>query len=204
MRTLHSRCHVPLHGLLLGVALLTAAAGGLHAAVAAAGEPSERPSTSNTAELRTELVLRLALLENLKSDGLRVHIDVDGDQVTLSGEVRHRSSRELAEEVAKSVKGVSTVRSDLVLEGNGAGELPVAGAVGQLEREVADAALEAKVKLRLLDTAGTPALEVEVEASEGVVSLRGTVPDREHRKIVLRTARDTDGVLRVIDLLRVA
>jgi osmotically-inducible protein OsmY len=193
--------------LLSGIALLTTAAvGGLHPVVAGADETSTDPAASDIAELRTELAVRLALLESLGDDGLRIHIDVDGDRVALAGEVRHRSSQELAEEVAEGVNGVRHVRNDLVLEAQAQGPSgkPITRAASQLEDEMADTLLESKVKLRLLDRAGSTAFKVEVEATDGVVSLRGKVPDREHRKIVLEAARETAGVRRVINLLKVA
>lgn len=50
---------------------------------------------------------------------------------------------------------------------------------------------------------GRHAFDLEVECSDGVVSLRGTVPDEERHRIALRAAESTSGVKKVIDLLRV-
>jgi osmotically-inducible protein OsmY len=63
--------------------------------------------------------------------------------------------------------------------------------------------LESRVKLRLLDQMGLVAFNVEVEAVDGTVSLRGTLPDQDHRDIALRTAGHTKGVKKVLDILRV-
>ena len=66
-----------------------------------------------------------------------------------------------------------------------------------------DAGLESRVKSQLLGELGRYALEIEVEAADGAVSLRGWVPDRTRKRIALATARDTRGVERVIDLVRI-
>ena len=65
-----------------------------------------------------------------------------------------------------------------------------------------DAILEGRVKGHLLDDVGENAMKIEVEASNGVVSLRGTVPSSIVQKTALQTARSTKGVTKVVDLLR--
>jgi osmotically-inducible protein OsmY len=51
---------------------------------------------------------------------------------------------------------------------------------------------------------GSHAWSVEVEATDGVVSLRGTVPDRQRRQIAVKAAKDTKGVRKVVDLIKTA
>ena len=50
---------------------------------------------------------------------------------------------------------------------------------------------------------GRYALDLEVEATDGVVSLRGKLPDRLRKRLALDTAKETQGVKTVIDLLDV-
>jgi len=169
----------------------------------AAGERSA--IATDLAEARTEAAVRLALLHKLGVDALGISISVDGSQVTLAGEVGSRATQELAKEVALDVEGVSDVADRITARAEAtSADTAVARAVGDAEREVADATLESQVKLRLLDTLGLKAFKVEVEATDGAVSLRGTVPSREHRTIALETARTTGGVVKVVDLLKVA
>lgn len=194
------------------VALLVTVAAPL--AVAATGTavggstpPTPAPTSSLAGDLaaaRVTVAVRLALLEKLGRDGLRIHIDVRGDKVTLTGSVAARASQELAEEVALSVKGVRSVDNRLqLLDSVQAEPHPVEKAVGKAENEVDDAVLESRVKLRLLDQMGLVAFNVEVEAVDGIVSLRGTLPDEDHRDIALRTTNHAKGVKKVVDLLRV-
>ncbi|MBP1621467.1 MAG: hypothetical protein H6Q02_2234 [Acidobacteria bacterium] len=72
------------------------------------------------------------------------------------------------------------------------------------EAEANDSLLESKVKMALAQEIGRHAWKVEVEATDGVVSLRGTVPDKERREIAVKTAKDTKGVRKVVDLLKTA
>jgi osmotically-inducible protein OsmY len=148
--------------------------------------------------------IRVALLERLKEDGLRVTIEVHGGSVELSGQVEKGENVELAGRVAASVTGVRTVRSRVALAPAGqALEPPIAHALGTAERAVADALLEARVKTRLLEELGKIAFDIEVEASEGIVSLSGTVPDAARGKLAVDVAKGTPGVKELHDHLEV-
>ena len=115
--------------------------------------------------------VRVALLDHLKEDGLRVSIVTHGGAVELSGAVKSRSSVELAPRVAASVKGVRSVRSRVTLaDGSQGPEPPVARVVGSVERKVGDALLDARVKARLLEQLGKVAFKIDVDATEGVVT----------------------------------
>jgi hyperosmotically inducible protein len=148
--------------------------------------------------------IRVALLERLKEDGLRVTIEVKGGKVDLSGQVEKSENVELAERVAGSVRGVRTLRSQVALAPAGqALEPPIAHALGTAERAVADALLEARVKARLLEELGKVAFDLEVEAREGIVSLSGTVPDAARGKLAVDAAKGTEGVKELRDHLTV-
>lgn len=147
--------------------------------------------------------IRLELFGKLGFDALDIDVDVDGGRVRLRGDVEKRATQELAEEVARSVEGVEKVENRLSLQDGRPGDTPVTRAVGTAEREVQDAALEVRVGQRLLGEIGRYALDLEVEVTEGVVSLRGTLPDADRKRLALKTAEETPGVEKVIDLLRV-
>jgi osmotically-inducible protein OsmY len=173
---------------------------------AKAGEAIDRAMVGvghDVAEALTLTKVRIALLEHLKSDGLGIHIDVKGDEVVLTGKVARRSSKDLAEHVAASVAGVRTVRNRLELETEqAAADSEVTRALRKVESEVKDALLEARIKARLIDQLGRVAFSIEVEATDGVVSLSGTVPDATRRDMARDIARKTSGVIELHDLLR--
>jgi osmotically-inducible protein OsmY len=148
--------------------------------------------------------VHIALLQHLKDDALQVKVEVKGRAVELSGQVHKRASQELAKQVALSVSGVHEVSNRIMLAPGGErGEAPVSKVVGKVEREVADGLLEARVKVRLLEELGRVAFDIEVEATDGVVSLSGTVPDSARQQLAVSVAKATKGVRELHDLLHV-
>lgn len=176
--------------------------------------PVERAGrTVDTAvlEVRDELAevalaarVRIALLETLKDGGLRVNVSVRGGRVELSGQVPTAPERELAEGAARRVEGVTAVVNAVTLMTSPPPETAASRAIEQAGRAVADAILEASVKLRLLDDVGRVAFAIEVGAASGAVTLTGEVPDEARRTLALKAARATSGVTSVKDALRVA
>ncbi|HSN89425.1 MAG TPA: BON domain-containing protein [Thermoanaerobaculia bacterium] len=185
--------------ILLAASLLAACAGTVPASRSAAGPDEDR----DVAEAGLAADVRLALLDKLGWDALDVKVDVDGGEARLTGEVDKRTTQELAEEVALSVQGVERVDNRLRLKPQSAPETRVDHAVSNTEREVNDAALEMRVGKNLLAEIGRYALDLEVEVTDGVASVRGTVPDRERKSLALKAAERTSGVKKVIDLIEV-
>jgi osmotically-inducible protein OsmY len=197
----HHRTPCLLPALLLGALLSGACASTVPTPRSQASREAIREQ--DVADARLEADVRLALLDKLGEDGLGVTVDAVGGRVSLIGAVDKRTTQELAEEVAKSVPGVQSVDNRLAAR-EGQPESTMAGkAVGRAEREVGDAVLEMRVGKNLLGEIGRYALDLEVEVTDGVVSLRGTLPDKERKSLALRAARETSGVQRVVDLVQV-
>lgn len=165
--------------------------------VAATGAPAQSQGAVDDTYLK-ELEVRDALLEKGGEAALGIRVTVDGTKAILTGEVPTRAAQELAEQVALSVEGIKSVNNRLKIK---AGTEQLAG--DKLLMEMADAKLESKVKHRLHDEIGKKAKQLEVEATDGVVSLRGTLPDASRKELALATAGKTEGVKRVIDLIKV-
>jgi hyperosmotically inducible protein len=145
----------------------------------------------------------VALLEKLGRDGLPIDVSVSNGRVILTGNVGQRSTQELAEEVVLSVPGVKSVDNRVAAPSGSAAQTAPGQAADHVDLEVQDAILEARVGKNLLAEIGRYSFDLEVEASGGVVSLRGTLPDQERKTIALRAAEKTAGVKKVIDLLHV-
>jgi hyperosmotically inducible protein len=167
--------------------------------VPGARSPAADPDVTNAA-IRADVYV--ALLEKLGRDGLPIDVEVHGSQAVLTGQVDQRSTQELAEEVALSVSGIRSV-DNRVTVAEEASRTPVGQAVSHTELEVQDAVLEARVGRALLAEIGRYAFDVEVESTDGAVSLRGTLPDQERKSLALRTVEKISGVKKVVDLLRV-
>lgn len=176
-----------------------------------AADPKPAPSTTDKAvktvqkeatearnylnEAMVNARVRAALLKNLQgADGARVKVDVNGSAVTLSGEVQERASMKLADEVAKSVEGVKSVSNQVKLS---------AGAAQKdgLEARMKDSLLESEIRVRLLRDVGEAGLKVELEAADGVVSVRGKVVSAQKKDEILKSIRAVVGVRDVKDLL---
>ncbi len=151
----------------------------------------------------TNVLVRTELLTKLGWDALHIDVDVHGSEVILSGTVTKRSTQGLAKEVTLAVSGVQDVRDEIRVADT-PGEGRVTRTVDRAEREVHDALLQVRVKGRLLEEIGREAIHVEVEATDGVVSLRGTVPTAAQRDVAVQTAQQTKGVTKVVDLIRTA
>lgn len=130
-------------------------------------------------------------------DAKQIEVKIEGSTATLTGTVSERATQELAEEVARSIPGVTSVNNQL------AG--PQAQGIDKLRTEVVDAALEMSVKGALARDAGASVADaLEIEAADGAVSLRGTVSDGSTRTRALEVAARVDGVRKVVDLIELA
>lgn len=165
----------------------------------AAATPAAQPPVDVDAA-RVETSVRLALLEKLGVDSLGIGIDVNGNQVTLSGDVPTAANKDVAIETAQGVEGVASVTDELgVATVSGQGEGPVEA----VSQEVQDEILASRVKLALFSDMDAAAFDIDVDAKQGEVTLHGTVPDEDSHKLAVATARSTDGVTKVTDDLTV-
>jgi hypothetical protein len=79
----------------------------------------------------------------------------------------------------------------------------VGEAANQAQRIATDAALTAKIKSKMALDDTIEAARIDVDSSNGVVTLRGSVDSSAERQRALQLARETDGVTSVVDLLEV-
>lgn len=179
--------------LVLSVALLL-----LLAAAPPAGAQGDGDNVWESA--LTGLRVKTVLLDKLGTDALGIDVEVEDGEAHLTGAVGDRSTQELAEQAALSVDGVRSVDNELRLRRETSGSAAETAA-RDLGDELADARLEGRVHLRLFGEIGRHAGRLTVEAVDGIVSLRGELPDRERKKLALRTVRNTKGVDKVIDLI---
>jgi osmotically-inducible protein OsmY len=138
--------------------------------------------------------VKATLIDKLGADALGIAVSVSGETATLTGEVTKSPSQGLAEEVALSVKGIKKVDNKVTVKN-------AEGAVAASEASVKNVSLEMKVKGILLTEIGANALKIEVEAVDGVVSLRGKLDDSNTSGAAVKKTRSIKGVKKVVDLL---
>ena len=152
-------------------------------------------------EAVTHVKVKAVLLEHYGTDALGIEIHVNGGNVVLSGTVEKSNTQELAKQAALSVKGVASVENRIQLGSGPATKAKTSAS--RAKAKLNDALLEAKVKGRLFDQVGGNAMKIEVEASGGLVTLKGAVPSKSIRETAVDTAKKTGGVARVHNLLTV-
>ena len=76
-------------------------------------------------------------------------------------------------------------------------------AAGKLGETVDDGALTAKIKSKMALDDYVEARDINVDTSNAIVTLTGDVGSVEQRDRALRLARETEGVTKVVDRLRV-
>ena len=82
------------------------------------------------------------------------------------------------------------------------GERIAAGA-NEAQRLAASAALTAKIKSKMALDDTIRATRIDVDTSDGVVTLHGSVSSASQRERALQLARETDGVTSVVDRLEI-
>jgi osmotically-inducible protein OsmY len=136
------------------------------------------------------------LVEKLGPDAATIHVAFYDGKALLSGQVTEDSTEEIAKEVALYVPGVTKVENQVEAKN----ERHVGA--GKMIAETEDAGVESDVKAKLRSELGRYAEMIEVEACNGIVSLRGRVPDRPRHDYAMEAAQKVRGVQKVIDLIR--
>ena len=151
----------------------------------------------------------------LQNSGLSVTANADKSEVILSGTVPSEESRSRAVGIAKAaqpglyvmdtikVRPAEIPRSDYTeIMARRAREqgLKLGDKIGN---SLDDAWLYTKVMTRLTANSGAPALKINVDVSDRVVTLRGQVDSAAAKEETERIAKETEGVKDVKSLLRV-
>lgn len=145
------------------------------------------------------LRVKLELLQKLGADSLRVDVEATAGSVVLSGTVKKRATSELASEVARQVAGVTAVDNRIQVADAGAGG--VDQALAEAEKELADAALETRVRIALVDRLGSDGFRIGTDAASGVLTLefpKGV--EKGRRREAIRIAKRVPGVTKVVPL----
>lgn len=146
----------------------------------------------------TEAEIQSALVDKLGDDAKTIRVAFYDGKALLSGKVAEQSTQEIAKEVALWVPGVKKVENEIENS-----KEKVVG-TGKILAESDDASLEGSVKTALHNEIGKYSSEIEVEACNGVVSVRGTMPDQSRHDLAIAAVKKVGAVKKLIDLLRVA
>ena len=179
-----------------------------------AGTGCSRPGAN---EATTSSELKQAVQTKLASDPLLSQIQVTADashnQVILSGPVADEDARREAMDLAKSVNATPTVVDNMDVTAPETALAP--GDTAEHAREKAkalgdkigasldDAWVYTRIEAKLVQHAAAPALKINVDVENNVVTLRGQVRTVAMKEEAERIARETEGVKAVYNLLQV-
>jgi osmotically-inducible protein OsmY len=133
----------------------------------------------------------------------QIDVDTSDGVVTLTGTVDSVAAEAAALRLARETAGVTRVVNQLSIES--------AASFGEEMEEMADAVagatsdamITAAVKSKMMVDATVAGLKVDVETTDGVVTLRGTVANDGERDRAVAAARTITGVRDVQDELEV-
>jgi osmotically-inducible protein OsmY len=172
-----------------GVALALGATGGAFA---------DGPMSANDARLEARISTTYALSPHLQGDDVTVAVQ-DG-QATLTGTVPEDINKELAEQFALNVEGITEVDNQLVIDADYVRPEAETRSFGD---RISDATITAAVKSKLMWTRHAEGLATEVSTESGRVTLEGTAESQAARNLAGRLAADTRGVESVDNRLEV-
>lgn len=143
---------------------------------------------------------------NPSLESAKIDASVEGDHVILDGRVDTAAQRETAERLAKRVKGVTKVDNRITVGEPGPVERAVDAtkeAVKATPRKIDETWITTKIASKINADDALEDVDVDVKVKKDVVTITGIVPSRELRDRVLRHARETDGVSKVIDKMTI-
>ncbi|MFK7702218.1 BON domain-containing protein [Pseudomonas caspiana] len=186
----------PLKKLALATATITVL--GLNPLMASAAQ-GDLPS--QLAEARQEGSIWTAFALNKHLSPFKIDVSVEQGTAVLKGKVENQVDRELAERIALDTKGIDKVDNQLQIDPNVAAE---PGTKANMAQHFEDATLTATVKSKLLWSSVTEALNIDVDAKEGVVTLKGRAQSPEAKEVAGSLATNTDGVITVNNLISIS
>ncbi len=167
------------------------------------------------AGITTAVKSKLAADDTVKA--YQIDVDTNRKVVTLSGDVQSTVAKEQAVKLALETEGVRDVVDRLTVSETAAttgvdrDAASVADSAGRRTAEAAgkagavvtDAALTSAVKSKFLADPDVSGLKIDVDTSNGVVTLSGNVSTKAEADEAIRLARTTEGVTDVVSKLNV-
>ena len=166
-------------------------------------------------ELETKIKNSINTDERIRAADLSVKADADDNEVTLSGELPTEALRVRAVALAKEAHPGVVLTDRIVVK---PAELTRAEYTEERAREARDRAktsgdkigttlddawIHTKIVTKLIGNTTTPERKINVDVVNNVVTLRGTVQTAEQKAEAERVAKDTEGVTRVVNQLKV-
>jgi osmotically-inducible protein OsmY len=175
----------------------------------------ETKAKMTDSELENAIESKIKSESQLSSAGIDVSANADRNEVTLSGTVETQELR------TKAVNLVKSVNSDLIITDKidvRPREITREGYTDEMARRdrergremgdkigasLDDAWIHNKIVTKLAIDSSTPQRRINVDVNNNIVTLRGDVDAAEQKVEAERIARETEGVKKVVNQLRV-
>ena len=180
-------------------------------------QPAETKTVPFTdSDLDTAVRAKLNTVEALRAADLDIDADADTNRIALSGKVSSEALRTEALELARSAHpGVvveakidvvppDVARSDWTEEYSRAQADRAKSSGDEVGSSLDDTWIHSKIVTKLIVDPGTPERRINVDVRDKVVTLRGTVASNDQKNEAARIAKETEGVRRVQNDLRVS
>lgn len=147
----------------------------------------------NDTRLTASLKTALALNRHLKNT--KIEVAVTDGVITLSGPVGTEIQKQLAGEIAKSIKSVNKVNNNLVVSRMLTMKAPEPERT--LGERLDDLTIEASVNTALMLNENVNARAIAVKSERGNITLTGTVLSPAEAELAKKIAEDVEGVVSV-------
>jgi hyperosmotically inducible protein len=165
-------------------------------AVAASGQKAKDAAAdvgTTAKDMWITTATKVRLIANEKAPALDINVDTRDGEVTLFGMVPSDAAKAAAESEARKVNGVVAVKN----------ELEVVPPRMQEQIQAQDDELQAAIAKKIDASAELDDADIDVEVSNGIARLKGTVESQSDRLNALISARGVPGIRSAIDELKV-
>jgi hyperosmotically inducible periplasmic protein len=163
--------------------------------------PAQTPAQRDDS-LKDQIAYRLETNPTVKKYDIKVK--VENNVATLTGDVATAAQKAEAGKLAK-VNGVTTVNNQIVVDPNEDKTLleRTKSGLAKTGEAITDVWITTKVKWFFVGEDLLKGSHIDVDTSNKVVTLKGTVKSAAGRARAVQLAKDTDGVTRVVDQLTI-
>lgn len=179
-------------------------------------------ATSGTKPAMTDSDLENSIKAKIESDlgikaaNLKVSANADRNEATLSGTVDSEALRSRALELAKTARAGLVITDKIDVEPREMTRTEYTEEQARAERDKAkgygekigdtldDAWIHSKIVAKLIGNSTTPERKINVDVMDNTVTLRGTVETAQQKAEAEHIAKETEGVKRVVNQLKVS
>lgn len=150
--------------------------------------------------------IEAAVIFNENLSPFEIDVEVNGNTAHLVGTVGSEIDKNLAEQVALGVEGITEVKNELKVnpDVDEAESSERHTKDSEFVRSVKDATLTAQVKMKLLGNESVSGLDIDVDTDNEVVTLKGAVPTDAVKQLAEKVASNTENVREVRNQLTVS